>query len=132
MQVTFTTNALTPAAWAADGRGKDQLLPFAGIAVAADFTPLADGRVYIPAGTLVGRTFAERTAGTGFGPADAVADEEIFLTAFDCYDALQNPDLEFYRPGKVVKQNYLPDWATLDPGIQAKIQELYVCIEGVV
>lgn len=131
MKVAFATNTITPAAWAADGRGKDQLLPFAGLAVAAEFTPLADGRVYIPAGTLVGRTFAERTAGTGFGPADAVADEEIYLTAFDCYDALANANIEFYRPGKVVKQNFIPDWATLDVAVQAKIQEVYTCIEGV-
>lgn len=131
MKVLFTANTITPAAWAADGRGKEQLLPFAGLAVAADFTPLADGRVFIPAGTLVGRTFAERAAGTGFGPADAVADQEIYLTAFDCYDAMDNANLEFYRTGKVVKQNFIPGWGTLGAALQNKIRELYVCIEGV-
>jgi len=130
MKVSFISNTITPAAWAADGRGKDQLLPFAGIAVPAGFTPLPDGRVFIPAGTLVGRTFAERTAGIGFGPGDP-ADNELFLTVFDCYDALQDPELTFYRPGKVVKQNFLPNWATLAAGVRTKIQELYVCIEGV-
>ena len=131
VKVTFTSNTITPAAWAADGRGKDQLLPLPALANAAAFTPLADGRVYIPAGTPVGRTYAERVAGTGYGPADA-ADEQFFLVAFDCYNALDNPDLVFYRPGKVVKQNFIPDWVSLDAGVQAKVQTVYTCIEGAV
>lgn len=67
--------------------------------------------LFVPSGTPIGRTYAERASNTAFGPA-AVTDDEIFLTAFDCADARQNNDVELYRPGSVVKENYLPSYTT--------------------
>ena len=104
------------------------------IAVDALGTALADGDIatyagtegkYIPSGTPVGRTTAERDAGDGFGPADA-DDDEIFLSAFDIDDADENNDLELYRHNHQVFENYLPvvpaDMAT---GLEAVLRGLY-------
>lgn len=77
----------------------------------AIFNPL--NTMYIPSGTEIGRTFAERDAGTAFGPA-ATTDDEIFLTAFDVDDARRNADVEIYRHGSLVKENYLPNYTALN------------------
>lgn len=87
------------------------------------------GLVNVPSGTYVGRTIAERDAGQGYGPADP-ADDERFLTAFDVTDAMKNPDVEFYRPGQPVKENYLPGWAGLSAPVQAAIRAQYICTLG--
>jgi hypothetical protein len=71
---------------------------------------------FIPSGTPVGRTFAERDANTAFGAA-AITDDEIFLTAFDCPNALVNNDIELYRHHSVVKENYLPGYAAYAAGL---------------
>lgn len=84
----------------------------------------------IKAGTLIGRTFTERGNSVGFGPAVVASDDEIYLLAFDVADAAKNPDCELYRPGRLVKENYLPNWANLGSTVQAKIRALYQCITG--
>lgn len=85
----------------------------------------------IKAGTLLGRTFAERDAGTGFGPADVTTpDDEIYLLAFDIYDAVQCNDCELYRHDRLVKENFLPGWSSLSSGTKTKIRALYQCIKG--
>lgn len=73
------------------------------------------GTRFIPSGTFVGRTYAERDANTAFGPA-AVTDDELFLTVYDIVDANANADAELCRHGSLVKENYLPEWATLSAG----------------
>lgn len=83
----------------------------------------------VPSGTLVGRTIAERDANTGFGVA-ADADDEIFLTAFDVVNVLNSPDVDLYRPGGVVYENYLPTFSTLSTALKAKIRSLYVASIG--
>lgn len=95
------------------------------------------GRKLVPAGTLVGRTLTERDNGTGFGPADIQADEEdttfdheIFLTLFDVVDAAQNPDVELVRPGAVIKENFLPGWASYTAPQKAWLRAHYHCIVG--
>lgn len=90
------------------------------LAVASLPTALAGGetayfkpfgtRVYIPSGILMGRTYVERDAGTGFGPAVST-DDEIFLNFFEITDALTGNNVEFYRGGRTVKENYLPGYA---------------------
>lgn len=101
--------------------------------VAADVATYAGvGKKVIRAGTLIGRTFAERTAGTGFGPADvATPDDEIYLVAFDVTDADMNPDVELYRHGRLVKENFLPNWATLSTQARNAIRTRYQCIVGI-
>lgn len=89
------------------------------------------GKRRVPSGTLVGRTFTERAAGVSFGPADIAVDEEIYLTAREAADLAINNDMELYRHNRLVKENFLPGWATLAGGVKTKIRELYTCITGV-
>lgn len=203
--ISFPGNQLTPAAWAADGRGAETLVPGGARVVASQFNatdavvvttsgsaaadatsipvtalsgaipsgtllyfgeakefarltanaaagatsltvealPSAiesgDTATYagtgtkpktIKAGTLLGRTYTERDAGTGFGPADVAADEEIYLLAFDVTDAAKNPDCELYRHERLVKENMLPGWSSLTTQQKTKIRALYQCVTG--
>jgi hypothetical protein len=74
------------------------------------------GTEYIPSGTVVGRTYVERDANTAFGAA-AVTDDEIYLSLFDVTDAKNNDDVELYRHGSLVKENYLPNYTTLSTAV---------------
>lgn len=83
----------------------------------------------IAAGTLIGRTFAERAAGTAFSPW-VTGDEEVYLTAFDVIDAAANNDVELYRPGSIVKENMLPNFSSLTAGQLAAIRAAYNTVRG--
>lgn len=83
----------------------------------------------IPAGTLVGRTFAERAAGTAFGPA-ADADDEVLLVALDVTNADNSADVELYRPGSIVKENFLPNFSALSSALLTKLRATYVTTRG--
>lgn len=87
------------------------------------------GDKYIPSGTLIGRTYTERDALTGFGPA-ADADDEFFLTAYDIPDATKVDDVELYRPGGTVYENFLPVFAALSATQKGKIRTLYQATIG--
>lgn len=88
-------------------------------------------RKFVPAGTLVGRTYTERDAGTGFGPADAVTpDDEIYLTLHDVIDAAINPDVVLVRHNATVKENFLPGWAGLSTAVKTAIRARYRTITG--
>ena len=91
------------------------------------------GRKSLPGGTLIGRTFAERNASTPYGPA-VDTDDEIFLTVFDVAD-LESKDneVELTRHQAVIKENYLPDWATIsaNANLLAKLRALYQTETGV-
>jgi hypothetical protein len=98
-----------------------------------DVATYAGGRLnrrQIPDGLLLGRTYAEREAGVGFGPADlTIPDEQLFLLAFPITDATEDNFAELYLHGNTVYEEQLPGWNTLDAATQAKIRELYVCIK---
>lgn len=66
----------------------------------------------IASGTVVGRTYAQRAAGTGFRPALPTHDE-IFLIAFDMVDVRRQNLGVAYRHASEVKENYLPTYATV-------------------
>lgn len=83
----------------------------------------------VPSGTLIGRTIAERNASTPFGPW-ASGDDEVFLTAFDVIDVDSINDVELYRPGSVVKENFLPGYAALTAGQLAALRAAYKCVRG--
>lgn len=95
------------------------------------------GTEEVPSGTPVGRTYAQRDAGGLFLPADPANHDEIYLTCFEVRDARFNNDIELYRPGGLVKENYLPNYATvLAPGgtastLLTKLRTIYRCIKGV-
>lgn len=69
-------------------------------------------RKTIPSGTIVGRTFAQRDAGNPFH-AGLVTDDELFLVAYDVIDANRDSSATLYRHRSLVKENYLPNYATL-------------------
>lgn len=85
--------------------------------------------VTVVSGTVVGRTIAERDAGTAFGPADA-SDDEVYIVCFDVYDTSVNPDVELYRPNSIVKENMLPVWSALASGVKTKVRAAYICVRG--
>lgn len=84
------------------------------------------GKKLVKAGTLVGRTYAERDAGTPFGPY-ATGDDEVYLLAFDTPDAAINPECELLRHHTLVRDHLLPGWADLPPATQAVIRTQYQC-----
>ncbi|MDQ3547870.1 MAG: hypothetical protein M3439_03535 [Chloroflexota bacterium] len=88
----------------------------------------ASGRRYVPAGTLIGRTFAERDAGTGYGPW-ATGDNEVYLVLHDIFDAALNNDVDLYH-GRV-KENFLPGFATLPAASVAAIRANFRTTKGV-
>ena len=88
------------------------------------------GLKFIPSGTLIGRTLAERDAGTAFGPG-ATTDDELFLLAYDVPDAIQNPFGAAYRQTCLVFENYLPGWSSLSAGLKTAIRSRYQCMLGV-
>jgi hypothetical protein len=87
------------------------------------------GKRLIPSGTVLGRTIAERDAGTGFGPA-ADADDEVYLNFFQIDDADSISDVELYRGRGVVYENFLPVFSTLSATIKAKLRAFYTCSIG--
>jgi hypothetical protein len=84
----------------------------------------------VRSGTLVGRTFAERAAGTAFGPW-AENDDEVYLVVFDVADVSLNNDVELYRNGSIVKENLLPDFANWAAGAIAALRANYQTTRGV-
>jgi hypothetical protein len=91
----------------------------------------ADGLKPIAAGTVLGRTYAERDAGTGLAPADTTGnDDEIYLVAFDVTDAATNNDVELVKPGATIYENLLPEWSSLTAALKAQLRSTYVCLTG--
>lgn len=98
----------------------------------AYYSPLT--RRFVQSGTLVGRTYAERDAGIGYGPADVTTpDDQIYLLYFDVVDCLTDNEAELYMPraGNVVYENLLPGWAALPTAVKTFIRQNYVCETGV-
>lgn len=87
---------------------------------------------FIPSGTLLGRTYAERDSGTAFGPAVS-SDDEFYLTAFDVPDAERDPLVELYRHKSIVKENFLPAWLTIsaNSALLADLRANYTTTKGV-
>lgn len=125
---------LVPPNFVGDCVGREYLMP-AGSKVDNTAFGAADalGRIVIPAGTVVGRTIAERNALAPLGPA-ADTDVDIYITAFDVTDALVLDDVELLRPfaGLLIKENFLPTpLASLTSAIQTAIRARYTCTTGV-
>lgn len=85
---------------------------------------------FVPAGTLIGRTYTERDNGDNFGPA-ADADDEVYLICHDVSDVERESDVDLYRHKSIVKENYLPVFATLSSTLKGKIRSLYITVKGV-
>lgn len=90
---------------------------------------MGTGMVYVRSGTAIGRTYAERDAGTAFGPAGD-ADDEIYLLVYDIDDALMEADADLYRWGSLVDEAHLPGWSDLSSTVKAYIRSKYQCMRG--
>lgn len=87
------------------------------------------GRIIVPAGTLVGRTFVERASNVGFGVADvSTPDDEIYLTAFQVEDASINSDVTLIRHNTLIYEDKLPGWSSAASNVKAAIRAAYQCI----
>lgn len=80
-------------------------------------------------GTLLGRTFAERDNSDPLGPL-ASGDEEVFILYHDIDDASVVADAELYRPGSIVKENFLPDFSGQSSAVKALVRAAYICVRG--
>jgi hypothetical protein len=78
----------------------------------------------VPSGTLIGRTYTERDAGTGFGPW-ANGDDEPFLVAFEITDAADRPEVELVSHGTKVYENNLPGWSTYSSQAKTALRAAY-------
>jgi hypothetical protein len=89
------------------------------------------GKITVPSGTVVGRTFAERDSNTRYGPA-TTGDEDVFIVAFDEPSIVENDgDVTLVKPGTVIKENFLPGWAGLSAAVKALVRDRYVTQLGV-
>lgn len=92
------------------------------------------GRVEVRSATVLGRTLAERDAGTGFGPAadtDAVVGTgEVYVLYHTIDDALSNADADIYRHGGGIDETHFPGWAALSATIKTYLRTHYQCTVG--
>lgn len=128
--MTISGPHLSSPVWLADFASRDHLIPAGGRMDPAAITADSAGKKFLPSGTLVGRTFAERDAKTPYG-LWASGDDEAYLVAFDVPDLNRVDEIELVRHNAVVKENYLPGWAGLAAGVKAQIRATYRCILGV-
>ena len=99
----------------------------------ASYNPSGSRSLYVEAGTLIGRTYAERDAGIGYGPAYVTTpDDEIHILFFDVHNAFDDPECEMYmaKAGNVVYENFLPNWASLPTAQKTFIRANYNCLRG--
>lgn len=134
-KVTQTTVKKTKPAWLQQEEDRHVLLMGGGHLERAEFTlPNADNNNVVYSGALVGRTYADREAGIGYGPVDLATDDDgqIFLLLHDV-----NFDDDFLgvdgqcslcRHGCQVAESSIPGWAAMDAATQGKIRQLYQTI----
>jgi hypothetical protein len=93
----------------------------------ASYDATADSRVVV-AGTLVGRTIAERNSGDDFGPA-ADADDEVFIVLNDV-DLDKTDDVDLVRHGSLIKTNFLPSYSGASSTLKTKLEAAYQLVLG--
>jgi len=125
--LNFGTNKFaTLSAPAAAGATSITVAPIPTALVAGDTAtyPGTSGKVMVPAGTRIGRTYAERATDVPFGAA-ADADDEVFIVAYDVYDLNEVNDADVLRKGTLIKENLLPGWAGETTALKAKVRSVY-------
>lgn len=119
--------------WAQDALNEHSTLVAGSHLEKSQFTlPNPDGLNVVYSGTLVGRTYAEKDTGLGFGPANIATDDQIFLVIYDVNfdDQFLGADghCSLYRHLCQVAEKSLPGWATMTAATKAKIRSLYQVI----
>lgn len=97
-----------------------------GTAIAANdvglFLGLGDR--YVPSGTLLGRTFAERDTAALFEPY-ADGDEEVYLTLWDSQNLEISNEVDLLRHTTLIKENWLTTFAALTALGKAAVRARY-------
>ncbi len=124
----------TSAAFLGDFGNREHILPGgAQLDSAAAFTFDAADATIVPAGTVVGRTVAERNSGAAFGVA-ADTDDDIFITVadVDINDANTGGrvDVDLVRHGTLIKVNFLPSYTAASAAMKTKLEAKYQLILG--
>ena len=131
-KITNKPKEQTSPVWAQDELDRIALIAGGGFVKASSFTAGTDGKRYIPAGTLIGRTWTEQEAKEGFSPFDSAVhtedDGQVYLTAYDLLDAAEDAHVSLYRHGCQVKYSSFPDWDNLSVDSKARIRKLYEII----
>lgn len=78
----------------------------------------------VPSGTLLGRSYTERDAGTGYGPWTS-GDDEVHILAFEITDAADRPDCELVAHGTKIYENTLPGWTGSTSQFKAAVRGAY-------
>ncbi len=131
-KVTIGTVQKTAPQWLIEKIVTDRLTIPGGIFIdEADFTADAKGKKLVPSGTLLGRTNAEKMAGTGYGKA-AAGDEDITINLHDFMDVATDPYGAGIVPkaGISVAYNFLYDWDNLTAEVQALAFDNFHCLRG--
>ncbi len=107
-----------------------EALPSA-LASGATATYAGVGAITLASGTPVGRTIADRNAGIGFRLALST-DAEVYLLVNPVVNAAFNNDIDLYRHGSIVKENYLPNSAAIvaNAALINLLRSLYTCTQG--
>ena len=124
MQQLTATNKTAPR-WAGDFGDRRTMLPGGARLNAAAFPAGADGKKYVAAGTVVGKSPAD----TNFSPA-TVNHEQVFILLYDVRDAADKADAELYTAG-VVYVNFLPaQGQAAVTALGARLRQQYILTEG--
>lgn len=128
-KVTYTTKEQTSPEWAMDELDRMALIAGGGFLKASDFAADTDGKRYVPAGTLVGRTWVQQEAKEGFSPFDPLVhledDSQVYVTIYDVEDAAEDAHCSLYRHGCQIRVQSFPDWSTLSADHKERIRKLY-------
>jgi hypothetical protein len=111
-KVIDETGARSQPRWAADYLSTERLIPAGAALDATTLVAGTNGRKNAQAGTLWGRTDADRTARAKFVPVttgNAAGMAETYLLAFDVLDIVnKNNEATFVRPNTTIREAYLP------------------------
>lgn len=81
----------------------------------------------VPAGTVVGQTFAERANGDFLEQA-AAGDDIVYIVAFDVTDLNVNNDVELLKPNTQIYEDLMTGFSDLAAAVQALVRANYVTL----
>lgn len=131
-KLTYTPKEQTSPEWAMDELDRHALIAGGGFLKASAFTANTEGKRYVPAGTLIGRTWVQQTAKEGFSPFDPLVhtetDGQVYATVYDVYDASEDAHCSLYRHGCQIRAVSFPSWTTLAAEVKERVRMLYEII----
>lgn len=86
------------------------------------------GKTMLLSGTFLGRTLAERDAGTGYGAA-ATTDEQFTVLLYDTDLAMEDVAAGVQPlAGNILYENFMPGFDALSADLKTKLRSLYTCL----